>query len=140
MHASTQMTVSSPEGVSLARDLGITRIVAPRELSLEELTRLLADSPLEVEVFIHGALCVSWSGQCLTSEAWGGRSANRGQCSQSCRMPYELVVDGRVRPLGDVIVVAPHQESSAIGHALTLRRPLAAARLRWPSLRRDGPR
>lgn len=101
VHASTQMTVSSPEGVLLARDLGMTRIVAPRELSLEELRTLTETSPLAVEVFIHGALCVSWSGQCLTSEAWGGRSANRGQCAQSCRLPYDLVVDGAVRDLGE---------------------------------------
>ena len=57
---------------------------------------------MELEVFIHGALCVSWSGQCLTSEAWGGRSANRGQCAQSCRLPYQLVVDGDERDLGEV--------------------------------------
>jgi putative protease len=57
---------------------------------------------VELEVFIHGALCMSWSGQCLTSEAWGGRSANRGQCAQSCRLPYDLVVDGKTRELGDV--------------------------------------
>lgn len=102
VHASTQMTVSSPEAAEFARALGVTRVVVPRELSVAEIRTFATGTPLELEVFIHGALCMSWSGQCLTSEAWGGRSANRGQCAQSCRLPYELVVDGQVRPLGDV--------------------------------------
>lgn len=102
VHASTQMTISSPEGAEFARQLGVTRVVVPRELSVSEIRTFAAGTPLELEVFIHGALCMSWSGQCLTSEAWGGRSANRGQCAQSCRLPYELVIDGAVRPLGDV--------------------------------------
>jgi len=102
VHASTQMTVSDPDGATFAASLGCTRLVAPRELSVADIRTLTAASPIEVEVFIHGALCVSWSGQCLTSEAWGGRSANRGQCAQSCRMPYELVVDGTVRETYDV--------------------------------------
>jgi putative protease len=102
VHASTQMTISSAEGAEFARSLGVTRVVVPRELSVEEVGLLRKGTDLELEVFIHGALCVSWSGQCLTSEAWGGRSANRGECAQSCRMPYELVVDGETRELGDV--------------------------------------
>ncbi|MCC7014541.1 MAG: U32 family peptidase [Planctomycetes bacterium] len=102
VHASTQMTISSAEGARFARSLGATRVVVPRELSVAEIRNLRDSTELELEVFIHGALCVSWSGQCLTSEAWGGRSANRGECAQSCRMPYELVLDGRVRELGDV--------------------------------------
>jgi putative protease len=102
VHASTQMTISSAEGARFARSLGATRLVVPRELSVEEIAELRAGTELELEVFIHGALCVSWSGQCLTSQAWGGRSANRGECAQSCRMPYDLVVDGAVRELGDV--------------------------------------
>jgi putative protease len=102
VHASTQMTISSPEGAEFARALGVSRVVVPRELSVAEIRTFARGTPLELEVFIHGALCMSWSGQCLTSEAWGGRSANRGQCAQSCRLPYELVVDGEVRPLGDV--------------------------------------
>jgi putative protease len=101
LHGSTQMTISSGEGARFAAGLGISRVVVPRELSVAEIRRFAADTDLELEVFIHGALCVSWSGQCLTSEAWGGRSANRGQCAQSCRMPYELVVDGKTRPLED---------------------------------------
>ncbi|HMV68296.1 MAG TPA: peptidase U32 family protein, partial [Myxococcota bacterium] len=77
LHASTQMTLSSAEGLQLARSLGVTRVVLPRELSVAEIARLAAATELELEVFVHGALCMSWSGQCLTSEAWGGRSANR---------------------------------------------------------------
>ncbi len=102
VHASTQMTISSAEGAEFAQSLGATRVVVPRELSVEEIALLAKGTDVELEVFIHGALCVSWSGQCLTSEAWGGRSANRGECAQSCRMPYELVLDGEVRELGDV--------------------------------------
>ncbi|HEU4418193.1 MAG TPA: U32 family peptidase, partial [Planctomycetota bacterium] len=102
LHASTQMTIAEPAAAAFAQALGITRIVVPRELSVVEIAQFAAGTDLELEVFVHGALCVSWSGQCLTSEAWGGRSANRGQCAQSCRMPYELVVDGERRPLGDV--------------------------------------
>lgn len=102
LHASTQMTISSAEGALFAETLGITRVVVPRELSVKEIRRLRQETRLELEVFILGALCVSWSGQCLSSEAWGGRSANRGQCAQACRMPYELVVDGVTRPLGEV--------------------------------------
>jgi U32 family peptidase len=102
LHASTQMTISEPMAAPFAQALGVTRIVVPRELSVDEIRAFAAGTDAELEVFVHGALCVSWSGQCLTSEAWGGRSANRGQCAQSCRMPYELVVDGQLRPLGDV--------------------------------------
>lgn len=102
VHASTQMTVSSAGGARFAKDLGATRFVVPRELSVDEIRKLSTQTDLELEVFVHGALCVSWSGQCLTSEAWGGRSANRGQCAQSCRMPYSLVVDGETKDLGDV--------------------------------------
>ncbi len=102
VHASTQMTVSSAEGAAFAASLGAVRVVVPRELSVAEIRRLAEASPLELEVFIHGALCVAWSGQCLTSAAWGGRSANRGQCAQACRLPYDLVLDGELRGLGDL--------------------------------------
>ena len=103
VHGSTQMTASSPLAAQLlAEHLHLTRIVVPRELSLEEIRAYAAGAPVPVEVFIHGALCVAWSGQCLSSEAWGGRSANRGQCAQACRLPYRLVVDDRERDLGDV--------------------------------------
>lgn len=102
VHASTQMTISSAEGAQLAKSWGVTRVVLPRELSLQEIEKFAgADAGVEMEVFIAGALCMSWSGQCLSSEAWGGRSANRGQCAQACRHPYELVVDGETQPLGE---------------------------------------
>src|SRR5213082_304255 len=96
LHASTQMTVSSAEAAAIAKSLGVTRVVLPRELSIDEIRAMAVRTDLELECFVHGALCVSWSGQCLTSEALQQRSANRGQCAQSCRMPYDLVVDGRV--------------------------------------------
>jgi putative protease len=102
VHASTQMTASSPAAANLLAPLGLSRVVVPRELSVEEIRAYRAGTPLELEVFVHGALCVAWSGQCLSSEAWGGRSANRGQCAQACRLPYELIVDGRARQLGEV--------------------------------------
>ena len=102
VHASTQMTVSSAEGARIAAKLGAVRVVVPRELSVDDIAAFAKDSPIDLEVFIHGALCVSWSGQCLTSESFGGRSANRGQCAQSCRLPYDLIVDGEVRDLGEV--------------------------------------
>src|SRR5262245_27176649 len=102
VHASTQMTASSPLAVGLLAGLDLTRVVVPRELSVEEIRQYREGTNVELEVFVHGALCVAWSGQCLSSEAWGGRSANRGQCAQACRLPYSLVVDGAVRDLGEV--------------------------------------
>jgi len=102
IHASTQMTISSPEASRFAETLGVTRVVVPRELSVNEIRQFAAGTELELEVFVMGALCMAWSGQCLSSEAWGGRSANRGKCAQACRLPYDLIVDGRQRDLGDV--------------------------------------
>jgi putative protease len=104
VHASTQMTASSPLAVDRLKSLALTRVVVPRELSVDEIRayRAGAGPDVELEVFVHGALCVAWSGQCLSSEAWGGRSANRGQCAQACRLPYSLVVDGAEKDLGEV--------------------------------------
>ncbi len=102
VHASTQMTASSPLAAELLAELGLSRVVVPRELSVDEIRAYRAATRLELEVFVHGALCVAWSGQCLSSEAWGGRSANRGQCAQACRLPYRLIVDGDERDLGEV--------------------------------------
>ena len=102
VHASTQMSITSVEGVRMAAELGCSRVILARELSIREITSIRKDSPLPVEVFVHGALCVAYSGQCLTSEALGGRSANRGECAQACRMPYEIVCDGEIVPLGDI--------------------------------------
>lgn len=102
LHASTQMTISSPDGARFAATLGMDRVVLPRELSTSEIAQFTRESDMEAEVFVHGALCMAWSGQCLTSEAFSDRSANRGQCSQACRMPYEAIVDGERRELGDL--------------------------------------
>ena len=96
IHASTQMSITSAEGVALARELGCTRVILARELSLSEIGRIRQAIDFPLEVFVHGALCVAYSGQCLTSEALGGRSANRGECAQACRMPYQIVCDGRL--------------------------------------------
>lgn len=101
VHGSTQMSITSAEGIHLAQQFGITRVVLARELSLDDMRTIRAQTDCELEIFVHGALCVSYSGQCFSSEAWGGRSANRGQCAQACRLPYELIVDDQLKPLGD---------------------------------------
>ncbi len=101
IHASTQMSVTSADGVRLAESLGASRVTLARELSLDEIRAIRAATACELEIFVHGALCVAYSGQCFSSEAWGGRSANRGQCAQACRLPYEMIVDGKLAPLGD---------------------------------------
>ena len=101
VHGSTQMSVSSAEGVRFAQTLGVRRVVMARELSLADIRAIRSATECELEMFVHGALCVSYSGQCFSSEAWGGRSANRGQCAQACRLPYELIVDGEKKPLAD---------------------------------------
>ena len=95
IHASTQMTLTSNAGLEFARLLGVERAVMARELSIREIKKLGGQSPVTLEAFVHGALCVAYSGQCLTSESLGGRSANRGQCAQACRLPYDLLCDGR---------------------------------------------
>src|SRR5262245_4816459 len=97
LHGSTQMTLTEARGVDWVAGLGIERVILGRELSVEDVRRVRERSGLELEVFVHGALCVAYSGQCLTSEALGGRSANRGQCAQACRLPYEMYVDGQRR-------------------------------------------
>ena len=101
IHASTQMSVTSADGVRLAQSLGAGRVTLARELSLDQVRAIRAGTDCELEIFVHGALCVAYSGQCFSSEAWGGRSANRGQCAQACRLPYEMVVDGETKPLAD---------------------------------------
>ena len=101
LHASTQMTLTEPRGIEWVRQLGIQRVILARELSIEEIRLLRHGTDMPLEVFVHGALCMSYSGQCLASEALWGRSANRGLCGQACRLPYRLLVDGRQRDLGD---------------------------------------
>ncbi len=101
IHGSTQMTVTNHEAMSLLDDLKIKRFVLGREVSLPEMRAIKEKTDRELEVFVHGALCVAYSGQCFTSESIGGRSANRGQCAQSCRLEYEMIVDGKKHDLGD---------------------------------------
>lgn len=113
IHASTQMTITSAAGVELARELGCSRVILARELSLQEIARVRAESTLPVEVFVHGALCVAYSGQCLTSEALGGRSANRGECAQACRMPYQVICDGRPVELDQIQYLLSPQDLAA---------------------------
>ncbi len=114
LHASTQMTITSPEGLAFVESLfPLERAVLARELSVREIERFHSPrTPLEV--FVHGALCVAYSGQCLTSESLGQRSANRGECAQACRMPYEIVVDGETRDLGEVRYLLSPQDLAAV--------------------------
>ncbi len=88
LHASTQMSIHSLEGVRQAAALGVSRVVLARELSREEIAQICRSSPVEIEVFVHGALCMCYSGQCYMSSVIGQRSGNRGQCAQPCRLPY----------------------------------------------------
>ena len=106
IHGSTQMTVTSAEGVQFAKEQGAHLVVLARENSIADINKIqdgqaLAGTSIPLEVFVHGALCVAYSGQCLTSESLGGRSANRGECAQACRLPYDLVSDGAQVDLGD---------------------------------------
>jgi putative protease len=114
VHASTQMTLTSPEGLRFAKRLGVERAVLARELSLREIAKLTGPDLPGTEVFVHGALCVAYSGQCLTSEALGQRSANRGECAQACRLPYELVVDGSPKEMGDRRYLLSPQDLAAV--------------------------
>ena len=95
LHASTQMTVHNLEGCKQLEELGYKRVVLARELSIDEIKHIKENTSLEIEVFIHGALCISYSGQCLLSSMIGGRSGNRGLCAQPCRLPYELIEENK---------------------------------------------
>jgi putative protease len=122
LHASTQMTITSPEGLAFLETLfPMERAVLSRELSIKEIEKFTSslktsnfqlDTP--IEVFVHGALCVAYSGQCLTSESLGQRSANRGECAQACRMPYEIIVDGEVQDLGEHRYLLSPQDLAAV--------------------------
>lgn len=90
LHASTQMTLTMAEGANLLKGYGVTRLVPARELTLPELIRMRRSTDLEIETFVHGALCYCYSGQCLMSSLLGGRSGNRGRCAQTCRLEYEV--------------------------------------------------
>ena len=101
MHASTQMTVHNLDGVRALEALGFSRVVLSREVTLEAVRHICTQAKAEIEVFIHGALCVCYSGQCLMSSMIGGRSGNRGRCAQPCRLPYTLVDEKDNDMLGD---------------------------------------
>jgi putative protease len=116
LHASTQTSISSAEGVEFALAQGADRVTLARELSLEEVAAIYEKTKADLEIFVHGALCVAYSGQCFSSEAWGGRSANRGQCAQACRLPYEMLVDGVPKPLADARYLLSPGDLSALQH------------------------
>jgi putative protease len=114
LHASTQTTTTCAEQMPALRELGFSRVILARELSIKEIAAIRQATDMELEVFVHGALCVAYSGQCLTSEALGGRSANRGACAQACRLPYDLIVDGERRDLGERSYLISPQDLAAI--------------------------
>ncbi len=119
IHASTQMTVTSAAGVKFAQQAGAQLVVLARECSIKEINRIQRQLSAEqismpLEAFVHGALCVAYSGQCLTSESLGGRSANRGECAQACRMTYELIADGKPVDLGDRAYLLSPQDLSGL--------------------------
>lgn len=91
IHGSTQMTITGVYGARMLANLGFKRVVTARELSLEEIARIHREVPIEIESFVHGALCYCYSGQCLLSSFIGGRSGNRGRCAQPCRLPYQII-------------------------------------------------
>lgn len=110
LHASTQMTIHNLDGAIQAEKLGFSRVVLARELSLEEIKYIRENTKLELEVFVHGALCISYSGQCLLSSMIGGRSGNRGLCAQPCRLPYELIeetINGKSITLDNGYLLSP---------------------------------
>jgi collagenase-like PrtC family protease len=147
IHASTQQTVTNADGVLHAYERGgASRVVLGRELSVKEIRNVMDDirndqnyhrysnresssggattksEGVEIEAFVHGALCVSYSGQCFSSEAWGGRSANRGQCAQACRLPYGLIQNGELIDLKDMNYLLSPQDLCGIDHVEELIR------------------
>ncbi len=113
LHASTQMTLHNSEGALFAKDLGIERVVLSRECSLEEIKQIGENSGLETEAFVHGALCISYSGQCLLSSIIGGRSGNRGYCAQPCRKGYRLKKDGKTVKTEGTYLLSPKDLNSS---------------------------
>ncbi|WP_058300411.1 U32 family peptidase [Gorillibacterium timonense] len=114
IHGSTQMTMTSPEAVEFTKSYNIERVVLGRENNLKQIRTIGEHAKQPMEIFVHGAICVSYSGQCLTSEMWGGRSANRGECAQACRLPYDLMVDGVHQPMGDITYLLSPKDLAAI--------------------------
>ena len=119
LHASTQMTVTSLDGVKYLEEKGFSRVVLARELSLSEIKEIAKNTKAEIEIFVHGAICMSYSGQCLMSSILGGRSGNRGRCAQPCRLPYELTENGKV--CGDGYILSP-KDMALIEHLEELKR------------------
>ncbi len=103
IHASTQMSIHNLQGVLELQELGFKRVVLSRELSLNEIEYICKNSNIEIECFIHGALCISYSGQCLFSSMIGGRSGNRGKCAQACRLPYKFIENDKEIDLGHLL-------------------------------------
>nr|WP_129726206.1 U32 family peptidase [Ectobacillus funiculus] len=114
IHGSTQMTITSPEAVQFLQPYDLEVIVLGRENNLKQIQTIANKTDVPLEVFVHGALCVSYSGQCLTSEMWGGRSANRGECAQACRLPYDLIVDGEKREMGNIAYLLSPKDLAAL--------------------------
>lgn len=112
LHGSTQMTVADIDGVRFLASLGFTQAVLSRELGLTEIRDICRQSPIPIEVFIHGAQCVSYSGQCLMSSFIGGRSGNRGACAQPCRLPYTLLKNGQAVTKEDMYLLSLKDLSS----------------------------
>ena len=106
IHASTQLTAHNLESVNFFKELGFKRVVLSRELSLDEINYICKNTDIEIEVFAHGALCISYSGQCLFSSMVGGRSGNRGKCAQPCRLPYELL-ENKTKKLDKGYLLSP---------------------------------
>lgn len=119
LHASTQMSIFTSGGALEASRMGCTRVVVARELSGEDIARIIRASGAEIEVFAHGALCMSYSGQCSMSAFLGGRSGNRGTCAQPCRLPYRLERDGRTAKPGHPLSL---KDSSMADHLEELRK------------------
>ena len=107
LHASTQMTVTGADGVRLLKEMGAERAVLSRELSLEEIRSIRQSVDVELETFVHGALCYCYSGQCLMSSLIGGRSGNRGRCAQPCRLPYTLLGEGQLSRSSEPYLLSP---------------------------------
>ncbi len=124
LHASTQMTVASADGVKLLHQMGAERVVLSRELSLDEIRRIHAQCDMELEVFVHGALCYCYSGKCLMSSMIGGRSGNRGRCAQPCRLPYDLYLSA-----ADARKASPASHAPVRKHGAGRRQPERTGRL-----------
>lgn len=107
IHASTQMTLTEPAAIEQVRRLGVQRVILARELTLDDIAAIREATDMPLETFIHGALCISYSGQCQASHVLMDRSANRGLCAQPCRLPYDLVIDGRATPSQAPYILCP---------------------------------